>query len=100
MGRYSNIKRFKTEKGKRYYGTTRYPEIPRRVDDIYVLSTDGDRYDTLALQYYTDPSLWWVISICNANLTQNSLIPPIGVQIRIPSNPQTVIDQFNKLNYE
>ena len=100
MGRYSNNKFLFTKNKNRYYSTTRYPEVPRRNDDIYIISIDGDRYDTLALQYYSNPDLWWIISICNASHTQNSLIPPLGVQIRIPPNPQIVIDQFNTLNNE
>jgi hypothetical protein len=96
--RYLNTTRLRTSQGRRYYGTTRYPEVPRRNDDIYVISTDGDRYDTLAFQYYSDPSLWWIISICNSSYTQNSLIPPIGFQIRIPINPELVINQYNQLN--
>ena len=100
MSRYSNSDILKTPKGKRYLSTTRYPEIPRRNDDVYVITTDGDRYDTLALTYYKDSGLWWVISICNPQSTQNSLIPPLGIQLRIPINPQIVINQFNNFNNE
>ena len=34
--------------------TVRYPEIPRADNDIYIFTTIGDRYDTLAQQYYKD----------------------------------------------
>ena len=73
MARYSNIPVIKSPDGKRMYQTVRYPEIPRSSDDVYVYTTIGDRYDTLALQYYQDSSLWWVISNANGTLTQNSL---------------------------
>jgi hypothetical protein len=80
------------------YATTRYPEIPRSFSDIYVYTTIGDRYDGLAQIYYGDSSLWWIISIANSSLSQNSLIPPVGSQIRIPSNPNPIIADYEILN--
>ena len=85
MGRYSRSKIVKNSEGKRYYATRRYPEIPRSNNDIYVITTIGDRYDLLANQYYKDPSLWWVISSANPEYI-GSLNPPLGVQLRIPAN--------------
>jgi phage tail protein X len=73
----------------------------------YVYTTQGDRFDTLAQQYYNDSSLWWVISIANTGnagadtltgLSQNSLVIPEGVQIRIPNNPIQVYNVFNQIN--
>ena len=80
------------------FKTVRYPEIPRSFEDIYVYTTVGDRYDTLALQYYGDSSLWWIISIANEKLIQNSLVPPIGTQLRIPTNQAQIIAEYNSLN--
>ena len=80
------------------YSTVRYPEVPRTFNDIYVYTSDGDRFDTLAQQYYGDSSLWWIISIANGTLTQNSLTPPVGSQIRIPSNPTPILAEFNRIN--
>lgn len=85
MGRYSRSKIVKNPEGKRYYATRRYPEIPRSNNDIYVITTIGDRYDLLANQYYKDPSLWWVISSANPEYI-GSMNPPLGVQLRIPAN--------------
>ena len=98
MRRYSTIPVTRTPSGKQIYETTRYPEILRSLSDIYVYTTIGDRFDTLAQQYYGDSSLWWIISIANNNLTQNSLTPPVGSQIRIPSNPSPIIAKFETLN--
>ena len=98
MKRYSPIQTQKSPDGKRMYKTTRYPEVPRSSNDTYVYTTIGDRFDTLAQQYYGDSSLWWVISIANDNLYQNSLTPPVGTQIRIPSNPSPVIAEFEAIN--
>ena len=98
MARYSNILTTTTPDEKQIYKTVRYPEIPRSFSDIYVYTTIGDRYDTLALQYYQDSSLWWIISIANGSLVQNSLTPPMGTQLRIPSNPTPYLTEYNKIN--
>lgn len=98
MRRYNNIPIIKSSDGKRIYKNVRYPEIPRSFDDIYVYTTIGDRFDILAQQYYDDSSLWWIISIANGELYQNSLTPAIGSQIRIPSNPTPIIAEFKEIN--
>ena len=85
MGRYSNTLIQRNREGRRYYAANRYVEIPRSNNDLYVITTDEDRYDLLANQYYQDPSLWWVISSANPEYI-GSMFPPLGVQIRIPTN--------------
>ena len=98
MSRYNNIPKVKTTDGERLYKTVKYPEIPRSNNDIYVITTDGDRYDVLAFKYYEDKSLWWVISSANAEYTQGSLYPPVGVQLRIPGNLNSILTAYNALN--
>ena len=98
MNRYQDIPQTKID-GKVVYKTSRYPEIPLSPDDIYVYTVQGDRFDILAQQFYQDSSLWWVISIANANiLNQSSLIIPGGIQIRIPASYIDVIRSFNSIN--
>ena len=106
MNRYKNIPVVKIDK-KLNYQTTRYPEVPLNDNDTYVYSTQGDRFDILANQYYSDQSLWWIISIANtaiagtslpSDLSQNSLIIPEGKQIRIPANYADVLNSFKQLN--
>jgi phage tail protein X len=97
MDRYQNIPIITINK-KRVYQTTRYPEIPLSENDIYVITVQGDRFDILAQQYYSDSSLWWIISIANDNLLQNSLVIPEGIQIRIPSNISEVLNLFKQIN--
>ena len=83
------------------FTTTKYPEILVEISDIYVYTTRGDRYDILALQYYNDPSLWWIIAQANTNhQTPNSLTPEIGIQLRIPSSDRVtrIISNFKNLN--
>lgn len=106
MNRYQNTSTVKIN-GKLCYQTTKYPEIPLSDTDIYVYSTQGDRFDSLAFQFYGDQSLWWIISIANtaiagtslpSDLPQNSLVIPEGIQIRIPTNYSNVLNSFKILN--
>ena len=98
MNRYQNIPKTKIE-GNLVYQTSRYPEVQLSENDIYVYTTQGDRFDILAQQYYKDSSLWWVISIANTDkLNQSTLVIPEGLQIRIPSNYSNVIRNFNAIN--
>ena len=98
MNRYQNIPKTRIN-GKEAYVTSRYPEVPLSENDIYVYTTQGDRFDILAQQYYKNSSLWWVISIANTDkLNQSTLVIPEGLQIRIPSNYSNVIRNFNAIN--
>jgi len=98
VNRYLNIPIIKSSSGKQVYATSRYPEIPLSTNDIYVYTSQGDRYDLLALNYYGDSSLWWVIAIANPNISLGTLVIPEGVQIRIPSNAVNIINEFKLIN--
>ena len=98
MNRYQNIPIIKSTTGKQMYATSRYPEIPLSENDIYVYTSQGDRYDILALQYYGDSSLWWVIAAGNPNIDLMTLVIPEGVQLRIPGNFAQVVSAFNLIN--
>lgn len=98
MNRYANINKTTSKKGNQIYETVKYPDIPRLNSDTYIFTTIGDRYDTLAQQYYGDSSLWWIISIANEEIQQDSLTPPTGFQIRIPQEISQVISNFEELN--
>ena len=103
MARYTDIKTKHINnpngtRGIRYYTTTKYPQVPKSFSDTYVYAEEGDRYDQLALQYYGDPSLWWVISIANETLSQNSYFAPLGVQIRIPGNVGAIVNAYEDFN--
>jgi hypothetical protein len=98
MPRYSNTPII--QDNPRRYAQVKYPEIPLDFTDTYVYTTRGDRYDTLALTYYNDSSLWWVISIANPSLGCDSLVPQYGSQIRIPAffRIATIISRYESLN--
>jgi hypothetical protein len=98
MNRYQKIPIIKNSQGKSYYRDNKYPEIPLSINDIYIVASDGDRFDMIANQYYGDPSLWWIISIANPDISQNSIYIPLETQIRIPYNPANVVASYNQLN--
>ena len=84
---------------KRYYTTIKYPEIPLSVDDFYVITTIGDRLDNLAYQFYEDVNLWWVITSANPDIIKrDSFMLEPGIEIRIPADLQTLLENFEELN--
>ena len=99
--RYRNTPIKVDEKKNRYYTNTTYPEITPNVNDIYLLTEIGDRLDTLVNAYYQDTSLWWVIARANPNkIRRDGLLLKPGIQIRIPSNIQGILSDFENLNTE
>ena len=66
-------------------------------NDIYIIPTIWDRLDLLAYTYYKDSSLYWVIASANA-LPGDSLIPPLGKQLRIPADVQNVQVSYTRIN--
>lgn len=97
MNRYENIQILKTELGKRYKKTIKYPIIEKNENDIYIVGSQGDRLDNIAHKYYKDSTLWWIIARAN-NIGKGSLSVPIGTQIRIPYDYLNIIDEYRKLN--
>lgn len=97
--RVSNIKII-NERGKnRYYKPIKYPEIPLSIDDLYVVTTSGDRLDLLADQFYGDVRLWWIISTANMDtIRRDSYSVKAGIEIRIPYNTQDILQEFEMLN--
>ena len=97
MNRYQSTQILTRWDGKRVYSTTQYPLIEPQDSDVIVISNEGDYLDTLAYKYYSDPTLWWIIALAN-NLGKGRLSVPPGLQLRIPSNANTLLVQFNNLN--
>lgn len=81
-----------------YLETNVYPDIPVLQTDNYVITTVGDRLDLLALDFYGDMTMWCFIASAN-NLPGDSIHPPAGIQLRIPANPSTVLNQYKQANY-
>ena len=89
----------KNQRTTQVFKTVKYPEIPLSVNDIYAYTTQGDRLDLLAQQFYGDVNLWWVIASANPEvIPQNSLFIPEGTQLRIPVDPSIPRQQFTSIN--
>ena len=81
MARYKQTKISPNKNGIQTFNTTIYSTVPESNDDIFLVTGEGDRLDTLANKFYGDTSLWWFIARAN-NLKTINLEP--GTSIRIP----------------
>lgn len=98
QSRYQNIPLTKLNvTGSLYYQTNVYPTIQPKDSDYYIITTINDRLDLIAFDFYQDSSLWWIIASANA-LPGDSIYPPIGVQLRIPSDIKTILGEYNVVN--
>ena len=84
--------------GKRVYKTTSYPIILPSTTDLQIVSNETDYLDTLAYKYYGDPTLYWIIAVANPGLGKGRMSVPMGLTLRIPTNVNSITDQFNKSN--
>ena len=87
MSRYDNVKIYKN-KNFSNVGTAYLPKFEEKNSDVLLISTNGDRCDILAQQYYGDASLWWFIASIN-NLKSNNI--EAGTQLRIPISTEQAI---------
>lgn len=73
----------KTEDGVRYY-TTVVPTIPDESFVNYtIVSTLGDRWDTLAYKYLGSAKFWYVLASANNGANGSIFIKP-GTVVTIP----------------
>tara|TARA_R100001015_G_C4628170_1_gene188187 strand:+ start:1391 stop:1705 length:315 start_codon:yes stop_codon:yes gene_type:complete len=85
--------------GIKSYNRVRYPNIPENPNDLYLITTVGDRVDTLAYEYYNDTKFWWVITTANPNvIRRDSFHLKAGIEIRIPTNLNQVLRNFERIN--
>tara|TARA_R110000782_G_scaffold258016_1_gene347556 strand:+ start:12 stop:320 length:309 start_codon:yes stop_codon:yes gene_type:complete len=93
------IRKLQQGRKQRYYRHIKYPEIPLSNTDLYIITKDGDRLDLLADTFYNDTSLWWIISQANPQVLKgDGIVLKSGLQIRIPSQPELIIIQYQKIN--
>ena len=96
--RYNSPTILATTTNQPYYKGKFYPNVPLAENDVYVVTTIGDRLDYLSYTYYRDSELWWIIAAANNNVTKGSLFPVPGTQLRIPQNVGGILTQLNKFN--
>jgi hypothetical protein len=96
--RYLYSKTLSTKDTKRQYiSSTIYPKIKPSDNDFYIISEQGDRLDILSKKYYNDSTLWWIIATAN-NLNDATLSIEPGIQLRIPSDVSTILNDLQKIN--
>ena len=93
--RYKNNNKIKLDDGKRVYRSKIYPNIPLKDSDVYVVTQTGDRLDSLASQFYSNSSYWWIIATAN-NIHDASLSVDDGTILRIPLDYNRIVNNFNK----
>jgi phage tail protein X len=103
MSRYDNYtfsqqSKLDVDNKRRYYDSLLDPRIPNSYDDIYIITTIGDRLDLLAWKYYTNAEFWWMIAAANPELRKDSLYLEPGIQLRIPQDPNTVLNLYQEQN--
>jgi hypothetical protein len=83
----------------RYYSRAKYPNIPVNDNDLYIITTVGDRLDSLASLFYDDIRLWWIISIANPDkVRRDSFNLKPNLELRIPANRSQILKDFEKIN--
>ena len=103
ISRYQIISRMKSDTGvastsnKDMYKPTYYPNISTQQDDTYIITGIEDRLDTIALDFYNDATLWWVVAMVN-NLPGDSMYPPIGKYLRLPVSLASITTQYERSN--
>lgn len=95
MSRYSTSRIIKDENGKRHFNTIILPNVADSTD-IFIQTTSIERLDKLALTFYEDETLWWVIATANG-LGKGTYMVPAETRLRIPNktNLQQVIINTN-----
>ena len=93
------INKLKTKDNKRRYRGIKYPDIPVSSNDVYAITSEGDRLDLLANQFYGDIRLWWIIASANRDIIRrDSYAVKSGLEIRIPVNVNLIIKDFESIN--
>ena len=95
MGRYNANKKQKLNDGRQVLRSKIYPNIPKKDNDIHIVTQQGDRLDTLSNQFYSDSSLWWIIATAN-NIHDSGFSVDPGTVLRVPVDYLSIIQSFNK----
>lgn len=98
MSRYEYNDIIQTSTSRRYLSSTRYPNIPLSDSDVYIITQYGDRLDNLSYQFYQDPTYWWILAAANPDMPKDSLYPPLGFQLRIPTFDVGILRDLEVLN--
>ena len=97
INRYEDIQEKVNDNNKRVTKSIIYPPIARSLEDIYIMTTPGDRIDLLAKKYYSDIGYYWIIAEGNG-IGKGTLIIPPGIQLRIPLDLAKILEDYRELN--
>lgn len=75
-----------------------YNKLDESLNDSYVISKLGDRFDLLADQFYNDQTLWDVLVIHNPEAFNGSMFIEAGLTLRIPASPYNYNSQNRNFN--
>ena len=98
MARYSNLPIIKENQNtRRYIKAPKYPQIPFSDLDVYIETVYGDRLDIIAFDYYKSVDYYWVLIVAN-NLPGDSIFVKPGTQLRIPSDLEEILADYESIN--
>lgn len=92
MSRYETTSQIKTETGVRRAATT-IIQIPESSGDRYIQILAPDRLDKLAVEFYNDVTLWWVIAAANG-VGKGTYLVPTDTILRIPDIKNININDY------
>ena len=81
------------------YKSVVFPKIEHQANDIWIRTRIGDRFDTLAHEFYDDVTLWWIIARAN-KMINGSLAVEVGIKLRIPLESEKIQNEYYELNTE
>ena len=85
-------------KKRRYVRAEILHTVEKTPEDTYIITTIGDRLDSLAHEYYKDTCKWFLIAAANPDLQISSLYLEPGIQLRIP--PITFPEEVDRIIQE
>lgn len=95
--RYENTSKIDRE-GVSGRASTIYKVPAESIEDYYVISVQGDRFDILAKEYYGSESYWYILATANPHVKRDALTIPAGHQLRIPLPLSKVLTTLNSEN--
>lgn len=99
MGRYDTQQvKLDTNNKRRVYSALLDITIEKSADDTYVITSFGERLDSLAWKYYGNTEYWWIIAAANPELRKDSFYLEPGSQVRIPYDYRTVLELYQNFN--
>lgn len=94
--RYKSIPTIKTKNGKRAIGSSLLPRMYPKDSDTFVIMVEKTRLDHIAFKFYNNPNYWWIIA--SANEIKGTMYAEEGIQLRVPTNINQILQEFERIN--